>query len=82
MIDYMENSKMGTNNIKELLETIDAAMFSGDSCNNKETTAMIKEYIDRWDREIIAINNMLDIEVDEDKGVCDNCWGIGCQQCK
>jgi len=40
------------NNFEEMLDTIDASIFSGDSLECKDNRELLKHFIDRWSREL------------------------------
>ncbi len=43
----------------EALETIDAALFSGDAFHNADALATLETYLARWNREAASIKQML-----------------------
>lgn len=51
--------------VGDAIEEIDAAMFSGDTFNEKCNREELKEYIDRWSREIKSIEEFWESEDNE-----------------
>jgi hypothetical protein len=47
---------------EELLDTLDAAIFSGDKFHNREDLTKLREHLDRWNDEADDISNLLDEE--------------------
>jgi len=44
---------------REALETIDAAMFSGDAFHSVSSLREVNKYLERWNREVIEINKTM-----------------------
>lgn len=43
----------------DALDTIDAAVFSGDIFHNKENRDLFREHLERWQRELVEIEKFL-----------------------
>jgi len=52
--------------VMEALETIDAALFSGDTFQCYEGVSLLEKYLHRWQRELVNITNYLEEEENDD----------------
>lgn len=48
--------------VEEMCDSIDAAVFSGDSLHNREALERFRWYLGRWQRESVVIQESLDEE--------------------
>ena len=52
--------------IDELLDSVDAAVFSGDSLHNREALDQFKMYLGRWNREVENIEDIVAYKEEEE----------------
>ena len=62
-------------NFEDMVDSVDAAIFTGDSIHNAETLGYFKVYLERWDREVKKVERMIELEQTEKLklGTLENC---------
>lgn len=50
------------NGFEELCDSLDAAVFTGDSLHSKENRDLLKDYMFRWDLEVLHHETLIALE--------------------